>query len=364
MSEFDNITPIYANPEALKPRARALLDAACPACDISARLDRPYLVKGWLDRGTVSVIYGPSNVGKSFLALDIAHHVAKGREWGGRRVVRSRVLYIAAEGGDSFGNRVAGLDGPEFWVLSRPVTMIGKASDAMPLSEMVTHLAATGGQRFELIIFDTLARVMGAGDENTAPDIAELIDNLDHLRRATGAHVMLIHHSGKDLTRGARGHSSLRAAIDTEIVLARDDATGLITATLDKQRDGPTGLKFNYTLRQVDLGRDQDGDAVTTCVVEPGEPADAGRAVYGPALTALDALDALIEDRGKVYPGPTHPGGKAVPLEDWKAACEAAKLTASDQKDSIRKAFNRARDTLLNKRLIVIRDDLVWLVED
>lgn len=158
----------------LKPRARALLEAASPAADLRPALDRPYLVKGWLDRATLSVVYGPSNVGKSFLALDWAHHVSKGRAWGGRRVVRSRVLYVAAEGDGSFANRVAGLDDPEFWVLAAPVTMIGKASDSVPLAEMVTHLAGTAGNRFDLIIFDTLARVMGGGDENAAPDIADI----------------------------------------------------------------------------------------------------------------------------------------------------------------------------------------------
>lgn len=363
MTDFQNVTPMRPNAGDLKPRARALLDAARPACDLNPVLDRPYLVKGWLDRATLSVMYGPSNVGKSFLALDIAHHVSKGRTWGGRRVVPSRVLYIAAEGGGSFANRVRALDEPDFWVVDSSVTMSGKASDAVPLAEMVTHLAGTGGRRFDLIVFDTLARVMGGGDENAAPDIADLLENLDGLRRVTGAHVMLIHHSGKDLARGARGHSALRAAIDTEISLARDDATGLITATLDKQRDGPTGLKFCYTLRQIELGRDQDGDLVTTCVVEPGEPADAGRAVQGPALVALDTLDSLIAERGAVQPGATHPGGRAVTLPDWRAACDAARLTQSAEKDSRRKAFNRARAELEAKRLVVIRDNFVWWVE-
>lgn len=363
MTDFNNVTRMRPDVGDLKPRARALLDAARPAGDLAPVLDRPYLVKGWLDRATLSVMYGPSNVGKSFLALDIAHHVSKGRTWGGRRVVLSRVLYIAAEGGGSFANRVRALDSPEFWVVDAPVTMIGKGSDATPLAEMVTHLAGTGGRRFDLIVFDTLARVMGGGDENAAPDIADLLENLDVVRRVTGAHVMLIHHSGKDLTRGARGHSALRAAIDTEICLARDEATGLITATLDKQRDGPTGLKFQYTLRQVDLGRDQDGDPVTTCLVEPGEPAEAGRAVQGPARVALDVLERLIVERGAVRPGPSHPGGRAVALPDWRAACDVARLTQSPEKDSQRKAFNRARAELEGKRLIVVRDDCVWLVE-
>jgi hypothetical protein len=261
-----NVHALRSKPDSLKPRAKALLASATWAGDLKPVLERNYVVKGWLDQGALSVLYGPSNSGKSFLAIDIAHHVAKGREWGGRRVKKGRVLYIAAEGGASFANRIAALDDPEFFVLTAPMTLTGPGSAASALAELVQYLAATGGGSFDLIVVDTLARVMGGADENAAPAIAALMEGLDLIRRVTGAHIMLVHHSGKDTSKGARGHSSLRAAIDTELELTRDEI-GVITAEVRKQRDGPTGYKFTYTLRQVHLGDDQDGDQVTTCVV-------------------------------------------------------------------------------------------------
>ncbi|QCP87441.1 AAA family ATPase [Cereibacter sphaeroides] len=263
----ENVTSLKAARSKLRPQAQALLEYARPASDIRPHLHRNYLIKGWLDRGGSSVVYGPPNVGKSFLALDIAHHVSKGEIWAGRRVRKGRVLYVAAEGGSSFDNRVAALDHPEIWVLSCSLCMTGQRSQAFPLAEMLQHLSAIGGEPFDLIIFDTMARVMGAGDENTALGINDLMAGLDHVRRATGAHVMLIHHSGKDGDKGARGHSSLLGAIDTEIKLSRDPEVNVITAEVTKQRDGPTGYKFSYVLRLVHLGEDQDGDPVTTCVV-------------------------------------------------------------------------------------------------
>lgn len=252
----------------LKPRAQALLTAIRPAMEITPDLTNRYLIKGWLDRGAVSLLYGPSNTGKSFLALDMAHHVAKGLEWGGKRVRKGRVLYVAAEGGSTFKNRVAALDSPEFLVLNHAFTLAGQGNQAGELAETVQHLAATGGAPFDLIIFDTLSRVMGNLDENTAPAIAELVRGVDLLRRATGAHVMIVHHTGKEAAKGARGHSALRAAIDTEIELSRDDI-GEITAELTKQRDAATGARFSFHLNLVELGRDEDGDMVTTCTVKP-----------------------------------------------------------------------------------------------
>lgn len=363
MSEFDNVTPIRSDPDLLKPKAKALLAAATWAGNFEPTLDREYLVKGWLDKGTLTVVFGPSNVGKSFFALDLAHHISKGETWGNRRVNKGNVLYIAAEGGSSFPNRVSALDDPKFWVIAAPVTFAGKASDAPSMVEMVQHLASQGG-RFDLIIVDTLSRVMGDGDENTAPDIADLVRNLDVLRRGTGSNIMLIHHSGKDVARGARGHSSLRAAVDTEIELTRDEV-GVITAEVTKQRDGPTGYRFPYSLRQIELGRDQDGDPVTTCLVEPVQDARAERVeISGPALAALNTLEAILQEHGKCLRDPRYPGTPCVAHKVWMEDCIArSNLSTSDKRETHRRIFNREVESLKRFGLISVRDDLVWRLE-
>lgn len=362
--ENQNVTPLRKDREKLRPKAKDLLANVVWAGNIEPQLDRPYLVKGWLDQGAVSVVYGPSNVGKSFWALNIAHHVSSGLPWGGRRVRQGRVIYIAAEGGASFNNRVAALENPQFFVLAGAITLTGQNSQAGPLSEVLQHLAATGGESIDLIVIDTLARVMGGLDENTAPDIADLVRNLDLIRRATGAHVMLVHHSGKEVGKGARGHSSLRAAIDTEIELKRDDL-GIITAVVTKQRDGPTGYKFNYQLRQVDLGRDQDGDQITTCLVEPVDNAEAGRVVVTEAAQgALSVLDKVLSEKGKVVRGPSYPGTPCVTLEEWRDACmEIGAVSSSENHDTRARMFRKHRDQLTQSGLVLVRDQLVFKVQ-
>lgn len=363
MSDFDNVTPMRSDPALLKNRAKEFLAAATWAGNFEPHLDRDYLVKGWLDKGCLTVVFGQSNVGKSFFALDLAHHISKGRTWGNRRVNKGNVLYIAAEGGSSFPNRVSALDDPEFWIIAAPVTFAGKSSDAGSMVQMVQHLASQTC-KFDLIVVDTLSRVMGDGDENTAPDIADLVKNLDVLRRGTGSNIMLIHHSGKDIARGARGHSSLRAAIDTEIELTRDEA-GVITAEVTKQRDGPTGYKFAYSLRQIELGRDQDGDPVTTCLVEPINSRETDRAqVSGPALVALDALEALLDERGEILRDPRYPGTPCVAHKEWMEACiVAGRLSSSDKRETHRRVFNREVESLRKVGLISVRNDLVWRLQ-
>lgn len=360
-----NVTPLRPKEnKVLRPRAKNLLQSIMQAADMKPSIDRDYLVKGWLDRGGTSILYGQSNTGKTFLALDIAHAVSKGLSWAGRRVRQGRVLYIAAEGGGGFANRVAALEDPEFFVLTSPLVLTGRDTQAPFMVEVMAHLEEVGGAAFDFVVIDTLARVMGGADENTAPDIADLLRNVTSIQRATGAHILIVHHSGKDTAKGARGHSSLRAAVDTEIELTRDE-TGLISAHLTKQRDGPTGYRFDYVLRQVELGRDQDGDQVTTCVVEPMHRDKAGQSgMTDTQRRALDILTSLIETAGEVIRKPQYPGGRCVPLEQWRQACiEGGNMSSSDNRDTQSKAFRRARDDLSEAGAILVRDDLVWISE-
>lgn len=340
----------YAFNPAQGDRASSFYNAAVFAGDVEPQLARSYLVKGWLMRGGLSMVVGPSNVGKSFLAVDMAHHIAKGLEWHGTRTHGGPVLYVAAEGGANFLNRVAALEDPKFWVLSVPMTLTGAASDTAALADAANRFTDLHGP-FAMIVLDTMARVMGTGDENAAPDIADPIRNLDGLRERTGAHVMMVHHSGKDLTRGARGHSSLRAAVDTEITLSRDEASGLISAALDKQRDGPTGAEFSYRLRQVELGHDEDGDPVTSCLVEPVEgarPAGVGAALPPAATAVLTVLDGLLT-----------PDVQDVTLDFLRKACLAKGVSPADTPAAQRMAFKRGIEALTSAGIVIIANGAV-----
>ena len=123
-----------------------------------------------------------------------------------------------------------------------------------------------------MIVVDTLSRAMAGGDENGPTDMTAFIANLDALRNATGAHIMIVHHSGKDTAKGARGHSSLRAATDTEVELEVDGK--IRTATATKQRDLEPQEPIVFQLKVHELGRDEDGDAVTTCTIREASEED------------------------------------------------------------------------------------------
>ncbi|WP_372922986.1 AAA family ATPase [Roseovarius sp.] len=261
---MDNVSPM--KPKRLSAVAEKFLSRVEFAHEVKPVIERDYCIKGWIDRGAMSVVYGEANVGKSFWAIDVAKHIHQGLPWNGARVRAGNVLYLAAEGGAMFDNRLSAAKA-RFMVTKGAVTLAGRNSEAKPIGEVLDHLARVQDAPFALVVIDTLARVMGGADENAAPDVSSLIRSAEMIRDETGAHVMFVHHCGKDVARGARGHSSLRAAVDTEIELTQcDDGTRLARTT--KQRDMPGGLEQSFTLEQVDLGRDSDGDAVTSCIVK------------------------------------------------------------------------------------------------
>lgn len=358
---------------ALVKRADDLKRALVPLDEIELILNQLYLIKGWLDRGAASALYGPSNVGKTFLALDMGLHVAAGLRWHGVRVATAcPVVYVAAEGGRGVRNRLEAVwcDKPDlaraavagqFRLL--PVTLdLCAKGDAPALIEALRSLPDMPG----LIIIDTLARSLGAGDENSGQDMGAFIASVDRIRAATGAHVMVIHHSGKDGAKGARGHSSLRGAVDTEIELTRDGLT--ITAEAKKQRDMPSGKTFSYTLRSVYLGDDQDGDAITSCVVEPSDASAVkrGARVTGQPLIALQALDEALAEQGKVMADTARfpANRRCVSLEHWRIWCDRVSLSSGESAGAKRKAFFTAKAKLQELNAVCVVDGYAWRVAE
>lgn len=330
--------------------------------DVQPILEANYLVKGWLASTGLSVVYGASNVGKTFVVLDMAMHIAAGHEWFGNRIAPGPVVYIAAEGGNGIKNRLAamlkdrrGLSGADFYLLPFRLDMNGDI-DPKALCE------AIGDLKPSLIVIDTLARSMGDGNENSTPDMNRFIAAVDAVRESTRSHVLVVHHSGKDEERGARGSNALRAAADTEISVTNQ---GEIRCT--KQRDYVTPETLYFTLRNVTLGEDEDGDAVSSAVVDNEQAKPKKRKpLSGKDQVAMNALNEALRDHGKRYAGSDHypDSTDIVDVSAWREACHKHGLTTGGSDSAARMAFKRAKDSLMNADLIREYNDRVWRVFD
>jgi hypothetical protein len=241
---------------------------------VGARLAADF-VEGLLGDGAASLWFGPSNTGKSFMILDLCICVAAGKSFRDEHAVdQGAVVYVAGEGIIGMQNRIeaARREGilphqAPLFLCFVPVSLLDPAN-APKLAESVKAAAEQSNLPCRLVVIDTLSRSMPGGDENSGKDMTVAVQSIDAVRAATGAHVLCVHHTGKNLEAGARGHSSLRAAVDTEVEVTKPEGSDISTARITKQRDLPVGGPMPFSLKIVTLGIDRRGKPVTSCVVK------------------------------------------------------------------------------------------------
>jgi hypothetical protein len=196
-----------------------------------------FLIGDVLTEGGLSVLWGRSGAMKSFVALDMAMCIASGLAWHGKPVKQGLVVYLAAEGSHGLGRRAIGWRRTRGRDLSKPAFKLiphGLALTGDDLNAMVAAILALG-MPIVLVVIDTLARTFGAGDENKQADMNAYVSAADRLREATGAHVLIVHHSGVHEDKRERGSNVLRGAADTVIKVSRKEDN------LDIINRGPEG---------------------------------------------------------------------------------------------------------------------------
>lgn len=323
-----------------------------------------YLIKGIWAPGELSALYGEPGSAKSFLVLYLAYMVALGRPTLGRRARRAPVLIAALEGQHGFHRRVlalADIHGPAhdlFWT-TQPLDLFSVEADVPGLVDSIVKVGA------KLLVIDTLSRATPGGRENESGDMGQVIAATDFIRRETGAHVCLVHHSGKDSNKGMRGHSSLLAAVDVALEIRRDGSARSVR--LAKVKDGRDGDEHAFALKVIDLGCDDDGDPVTTCVVSPSDlPPEPRKAkLTGQTKLAFDLLVQAINDEGTKPPADVKfPRDINVcPVPVWRERCFRGFGFDRDNAETNRRTFNRALTNLKNLNRINVWDDLVWIVQ-
>lgn len=297
----------------------------------------PGLIDGLVERGSMWIMYGASGSGKTAMAVDVAGAVALGLPWRDHDVQKGLVVYVAAENHFSTGYRIwawrqqhkvpHGAAPADFPLLvTESKVLLGEGTVA-ELVGLVEEAAKEAGMPPVLVVLDTLARTM-EGDENSTKDMNNYVHWADALKDATGATVLIIHHTGKIESRGARGSSALKAATDQEWEVFRgdDEAPGAARGVkMSKMREGSEeGRVYGFRLEQVVLGANKLGRPVTTVVAVIGDPP-----VRGAGKMAEFAELAVAYIRGQ--------GGRATLVE----LKEAIGAISNGKPDAERKAWDR-----------------------
>ena len=333
--------------------------------DLDAVVAPDRLVKRLLGTTALTLIYGEPGSGKTFLATDLMVHIALGRPWFGRAVTSGAVLYVACEGTAGISNRLQAIRRRHTLPASVPIAVVPAVinlgpdgRDAQRVIEVVAAVETKTGQAVQLIVIDTLARAMGGGDENTSQDMGAFIAACDKIRTETGATVLIVHHRGKAQGAGARGSSSLIGAVDTAIEVEKRD--GARVAKVVKQKDGGEGDELGFNLDVVEVGTDDDGEPITTCIVQPTDDVAKAAPKLSPKhKRAMDVLRNVLVDHPEQRPkGVTVPTVTLTKLERFRKALESEGVT---DRNGERAQWQRIKESLCNKGLLRIKDDLCWI---
>jgi hypothetical protein len=346
-----------------------------------------WLIESIIPKRAFVALYAPPASFKSFIALDIAEAVATGREWMGYKVPKKgAVLYIAGEGHGGMGARVKACkiqnnspDGANLYVIRAQINIRSSQEDFDALINAINELIAQIDEPLELIILDTLMRMSGGGfNENSSEDMGGFITQAGKLQAIYLCAMLLIHHSGKDITKGLRGHSSLLGAVDTELEIQRQDSVinsadpsviGNAILTVTKQKDGADSIAVGIEVVNVEVGESALGFETITSLAVRHNPEIASSNSKGNKNNAgsgnnqrieMDSLMKVIKAKGsyRVVDGTSRYG---VALDDWRAEFWGMKGCTEDDRAAFKKAWLRARERLVAVNKIVIGSGWVWL---
>lgn len=280
----------------------------------------------------VCFVGGPSMSGKSFWTLDAVARVCRGLPVLGRESKAAAAVYIAAEGAHGVRNRIAGLR-QRIGALGGAFRFVGQQPDLTDLAdveELQAFLTTTKaeleaeGHALGVVVVDTLAAAAAGADENSSADMGPVLRALQDMATELGCLVLVVAHTGKDETRGLRGWSGQLGNADGVIMLTEPEGDTR-TGTVLKVKDGPSGDRFAFALQVVEIGTDDDGDAVTTCVIEDRDAPEApklGRRptkATGTGVLIMTAFGRVLADRPRKVYAPGADGVPGVSLDDLRA---------------------------------------------
>jgi hypothetical protein len=328
------------------------------------------LVKGLMFQGDKGMVFGESGSGKSFLCVDMGISIARGVPFLGMKTAQGSVLYQAGEGGRGLQKRLDAYklhhrltEDVPFVLLPEKVNLFGPDGDTEAFIEECLAWKAYLPDPLALIVIDTFSTASPGANENDAADMGRMLDAGDRLNKATGAAVVWVHHKNASGLR-ERGHTSFRANIETAIEVIKDQETKERSLHLVKLKDGEDGLKVGFELQSVQLGIDDDGDPITSCVVGPAQmgSGQTGKRTWlkRAQFDFLRTLETATHQYGGMVPGVELPG---VDWDDFKRLFETV-CGFGREPGAIRTALTRDGKELMLQGLIGRQDRWLWITPE
>ena len=312
-------------------------------------------VKGILPAEGLVAIYGQPGCGKSFMVLDLLACVGRGIAWFGHKTTKCPVTFVALEGEVGVSQRIRAYQNyhGQLPITVRFMTQQFNFLTPQDVADLAAAIRACGGDN-GIICIDTLNRASSGSDENDSKDMGRIIEAAKNLQELVGGLIILIHHSGKNSDRGLRGHSSLLAALDTAIEVVKNDKQR--SWKLTKSKDSRDDLAGAFHLEVVNLGEDDDGETISSCVVVAEEG----------VAPILKPLKPSVQNAMRAYISAANTQGlwlknsfRGLHSDAWRD--EYNRTSTNSNKESNRKALQRSRDELVKLGLLTVCNDINFL---
>lgn len=337
------------SPEPAGDEVEALIAEMLSLSEVAQRPAPQYLIKGVLNLDSESWMIGAPGSKKSFVALDMACHVAAGKPWQGRKVTKADVIIIAAEGAGGLGKRVKAWEMTHgglpagVRVLPRPVQAADVKGWAVLVEACRRLLTGPEGEtRPALVVIDTQARVTVGLEENDATAMGFYVAAVSAIKRATAACVLTVHHTGRK-GGDARGSSAIDGAQDTELKVESEGLSGRLLT--EKQKDIEQEEPIPLAFVSVPVGVDEDGEPITSLALsgdpyvaaarEMPEVVEEWQTGHGPVIVQI--FKVLRDQGGSV--GLTRSDTKQLVMERFYA-----KATRPLSRSSFATAWTRCRE--------------------
>lgn len=343
-----------------------------PYEDIKPTLNGSWLVKTFIPRNGVGLIFGASGTYKSFIAVDLLTAIAANHShWGEARIKNpGAIVYICAEGMGGIENRIIAArrkykieDGthlPFYLIKTRPRLGVEDGDK----NELINAIKAQvpEGTNIAAVIVDTLSQSLGGGEENGS-GTQILLGALTDIATTFDCVTIAVHHVGKGDDKRARGHSSLEGNPDFQWFIEKQD-TLHTRITLAKMKDGESDLQFDVKLEKIELGLDEDGIPVTSLLVR--EIVDADTTTSAPPVKLTGNPKYLIATMFNVandnpnakqlvkakHDSPTIEGILEEDVRERWMVDRAGAHATTQERNTANKAYGRAKDWLINNGVI------------
>ena len=327
-----------------------------------------WLIQDYLRKKGTAMLFGASGSAKSFIAVDMAMHVAfkKFDSWNGKPIKHGTVIYFAGEGSEGLKLRVKGWmtehgvtpNEGAFVIIDEPFSLDDDKNPEYSIENTIANIKAID-KKPSLFIFDTLNRYM-SGNENQSNEVRLFLQRIDRIVAEFDCSGMIIHHTGvsEEAKNRARGSSAFKGAVDIELKVSKSEK--IITLEQPKNKDAEEQPKMTFKLKKIFIPDcfDEYGRQASTCIVEPYE-SQVIKAISEPAIklnksekTAMRTFkEAIKRDGIRIKDDKTQHELAAVELERWRIV--AKELSYQDNDSSKRGEFRDGRTGLCDKSILI-----------